>query len=159
MKTATITELKKELSAIPPAQLAALCLRLAKYKKDNKELLAYLLFEAHDEQNYIESVKAEIDEGFLEMSGDTLYITKKKLRKILRYTTKHIKYTGSRQAETELLLYFCTKIQKAGLLKQNSTTLNNLYEQQLKKIGKAIAAQHEDLQYDYQKQLDTLLRG
>lgn len=157
MKTATITELKKELSAIPPAQLAALCLRLAKYKKENKELLTYLLFEAHDEQGYIESVKAEIDNGFEDMSADSLYNAKKRLRKILRYTNKHIKYMGSKPAEAELLIYFCSCVKESGLLHHRSTALNNLYEQQLKKLVKVIALQHEDLQHDYQRQVEKLL--
>lgn len=156
MKAATISEIKKELSTLAPAELAALCLRLAKYKNDNKELLTYLLFEAHHEQGYVEAVKAEIDNGFTEMAGDKLYHAKKRLRKILRITNKHIRYTGSKQAEAELLIYFCTKMKQAGLLSSYSIQLNNLYEQQLKKIGKVIAAQHEDLQYDYQRQLDRL---
>ncbi|HVI48651.1 MAG TPA: hypothetical protein VM802_27530 [Chitinophaga sp.] len=158
MKTATINELKKELAEIPPAQLAALCLRLAKFKKDNKELLTYLLFEAHDEQVYIDSVKTEvIDEGMQDISGDNLYNAKKRLRKILRYTTKHIKYTGSKPAEAELLIHFCKCVKETGLLRKHSTALNNLYEQQLKKIGKVIATLHEDLQHDYQRELDRLL--
>ncbi|MBO9728468.1 MAG: hypothetical protein J7623_07490 [Chitinophaga sp.] len=156
MKAATISEIKKELSTLAPAELSALCLRLAKYKNDNKELLTYLLFEAHNEQGYVDAVKVEIDNGFTEMAGDKLYHAKKRLRKILRITNKHIRYTGSKQAEAELLIYFCTKMKQAGLLSSYSIQLNNLYEQQLKKIAKVIAAQHEDLQYDYQRQLDRL---
>lgn len=50
MKTATIAELKSELGNVPAPQLAELCIRLAKFKKENKELLTYLLFEAYDEE-------------------------------------------------------------------------------------------------------------
>ncbi|PSL42881.1 hypothetical protein CLV51_11098 [Chitinophaga niastensis] len=157
MKAASISEIKKELNSIPPAELAALCIRLAKYKVDNKELLNYLLFEAHDEQRYIESVKSEIDKGFADIGSDKLYNAKKRLRKILRITNKHIRYTSSKQVEAELLIYFCTKMKDAGLLSTYSIQLHNLYEQQLKKITKVIAVQHEDLQYDYQRQLDRLL--
>ncbi len=58
MRTATINELKKELGTVPHAQLVGeLCLRLAKYKKESKELLTYLLFEAHSLDGYIASVK------------------------------------------------------------------------------------------------------
>ena len=32
----------------------------------------------------------------------------------------------------------------------------NIYQNQLKKINKAIAAMHEDLQYDYLKEVETL---
>lgn len=156
MRTATITELKKELNAIPPAQLAELCLRLAKFKKESKELLTYLLFEAHDLDGYIASVKEYIDIEFASLSTTHLYHAKKTLRKILRITGKHIRFTGSKQAETELLLFFCQKMRRSGIRMDNSVQLSNLYLQQLRKIEKAIEAQHEDLQYDYRKQLDAL---
>lgn len=156
MKAAAISEIKKELSTLSPAELSALCLRLAKYKVDNKELLGYLLFDANDEQGYIASVKEEMDMGFREMTGDKLYHAKKRLRKILRLTNKYIRYTGSKQAEAELLIYFCKKMKLSGLLSYYSIQINNLYEQQFKKIGKVIAGEHEDLQYDYQQQLKEL---
>lgn len=156
MKAASISEIKKELSVLAPAELAALCLRLAKYKNDNKELLTFLLFEAHNEEGYITAVKEEIDNGFAEIASDKLYHAKKRLRKILRITNKYIRYTGSKQAEAELLIYFCTKMKQSGLLSSYSIQLHNLFEQQLKKIKKVVAAQHEDLQYDYERQLRQL---
>ncbi|MET3879747.1 hypothetical protein [Chitinophaga sp. OAE865] len=156
MKAASISDIKKELATLPPAELQALCLRLAKYKNDNKELLTYLLFEAHNEEGYIDAVKEEIDNGFIEMAGDKLYHAKKRLRKILRITNKHIRYTGSKPAEVELLIYFCTKMKLSGLLSSYSIQLNNLYDQQVKKITKTVATLHEDLQYDYLRQLERL---
>src|SRR5580658_3309068 len=107
MKTATVNELKRELVNIPPAQLTELCLRLVKFKKENKELLTYLLFEAADEQGYVISVKKEMDDQFLTINQSNLYFAKKTIRKILRITNKHIRYTGSRQVEVELLIHFC----------------------------------------------------
>jgi hypothetical protein len=156
MKTATIQELKQELQATSQTKLLDLCLRLAKFKKENKELLTFLLFEAHDEESYINSVKGLIDEGFTELPKSTSYLTKKGLRKILRITNRYIKYTGSKQAETALLIYFCTKMKNSGIKYQRSTMLNNIYEQQLKKIKSALQKLHEDLQFDYQQQLDEL---
>ncbi|MBW8687480.1 hypothetical protein [Chitinophaga rhizophila] len=156
MKAATVSELKKELQEVPPAQLVELCLRLAKFKKENKELLNYLLFESHDLQAYIEAVKQEMDAAFDDAPKQHAYFVKKHLRKILRTTNKHVKYTGSKQAEVELLLYFCTKVKKGGFKIGDSVALTKLYLQQVKKIEKAIAQQHEDLQYDYQRQLESL---
>jgi gas vesicle protein len=159
MKTASIHELKQQLNRVSPAQLAELCIRLAKYKKENKELLTYLLFEAHDLQAYIEAVKEEIDTAFATMSDANSYIVKKSLRKTLRMTNKHIKYTGSKQAEVELLIYFCTVLKNTGIPVHKSTALVNLWEQQLKKINKGIATMHEDLQYDYEKAVTQLSNG
>jgi hypothetical protein len=115
MKAATINELKQELNVISPAALLEICLRLAKYKKDNKELISYLLFESHDEAAYINSVKNNMDEQFALINKSNLYFAKKSLRKILRTTGKYIRYTGSKQAEVELLLYFCTSLVNSGI--------------------------------------------
>jgi hypothetical protein len=156
MKTATLSELKKELNTVAPKQILDICMRLAKYKKDNKELLTYLLFEAENEQAYIKGIKLQMDEQFSEMNKSNAYLAKKSLRKILRSTNKFIKYSGSKETEAELLIYFCSKVKKSGIRIDSNTVLTNLYQQQLKKIDKALSSLHEDLQYDYTKELERL---
>jgi len=156
MKAASISDIKQELSNLPPAKLLELCLRLAKYKKDNKELLNYLLFEAHDEQAYIINIKNEVEEDFAAINKSNVYFAKKSLRKILRTLAKHIRYTASKQAEVELLLHFCSTLKNSAIPLQRNTVLNNLYQYQIKKVAKVIATLHEDLQYDYLKDLDKL---
>jgi hypothetical protein len=157
MKTATLNELKQELSFLPASDLLDLCTRLARFKKENKELLTYLLFEANDEQSYIKSVKASIDADFEAIPKDNnLYLIKKSLRKILRNTNKYIRYTGSKTVEIQLLLYYCSLLKESGIAIHKSTALTNLFQMQLKKIGKTIKLLHEDLQYDYGKALEEL---
>ncbi|MES2890377.1 MAG: hypothetical protein V4725_00145 [Bacteroidota bacterium] len=156
MKAASINELKQELNLVSPSKLLELCVRLAKFKKDNKELLSYLLFDAHDEAGYIANVKLEMDDHFGEINKTNLYFAKKSLRKILRVTNKYIRYTGSKQAEVELLLYYCSSLSASGIAFKKNTALNNLYQGQLKKIAKVIGTMHEDLQYDYLRELDKL---
>ncbi|GGA87142.1 hypothetical protein [Puia dinghuensis] len=156
MKAATIQEIKQELQSLSPTRLSELCLRLAKFKKDNKELLTYLLFEAADEAAYIGAIKKEIDEEFAALPKPNLYLTKKSLRKVLRTTAKQIRYTGSPQAEVELLTYFLRKLRRSGIPFEDSPVLVNLYRQQLKKVRGVIAGMHEDLQYDYLKELRGL---
>ena len=157
MKASTVHELKNELKHRSAPQLIELCNRLARFKKENKELLTYLLFEAHDEQGYIQSVKDEVDAQFAEIPGsNSLYLQKKSVRKVLRTVNKYNRYSGIKTTEIELLLYFTKKLKASGIKYKSSTALNNLYESQLKKIGKLLPALHEDLQYDYQRQLDQL---
>lgn len=156
MKTASIQELKQELLALKPAKLTELCLRLARFKKENKELLTFLLFEAHDEESYIKSVKELINEGFTELPKPNLYLSKKTLRKILRITNRYIKYAGSKTAEVSLLIYFCQQMKSSGIAFEKSTVLNNLYEAQLKKIRAALKTLHEDMQYDFLRELEEL---
>jgi hypothetical protein len=158
MKAATLSEIKKELETLDQEQSQALCLRLAKFKKENKELLTYLLFEARDEQTYIDDIKHEVAELFGELSQLNVYYVKKSLRKILRIVNKHIKYSAVTTTELALRIYFCQQIKEAGLPIEKSTVLINLYDQQLKKIDQALGKLEEDLRYDYQSEIETLIR-
>ena len=156
MKLHSLSEIKDELGHIPPKELLAICLRLAKYKKENKELLNFMLFEAHDAQAYVESVKKEIDEQFLQINRSNLYYVKKTVRKILRTANKYIRHTASEEAEVEILVHFCSIYKKSGIPIHNSKALSNIYQGQLKKIHTAIEFLHEDLQYQYLKQVNEL---
>ena len=156
MRTASVNEIKQELNALKPADVKDLCLRLARYKKENKELLTYLLFEAHDQQQYIESVKHEVDEIFDTLPNSNLHLTKKTLRRILRSLNKYGRHTGSTQSQIEMLLHFCQKLKHSKIPVHKSTALENLYFQQLKKINKLLETIHEDLRFDYNKQLKAL---
>ena len=156
MKAASINEIKRELLEQDTKTVGELCMRLAKFKKENKELLTYLLFEAQDEQGYINNVKAEIDELFQTLPTGNVYYIKKGLRKILRIVNKQIKYSGNKQTELELRIYFCTKIKEAGVPLRSSTVLYNMNEQQLKKIKTVLKQLPEDLQYDYDRDVVSL---
>ncbi|MBP9103818.1 MAG: hypothetical protein KBF82_08155 [Chitinophagaceae bacterium] len=156
MKAATINELKQELLNEKPAKLVELCIRLARFKKENKELLTYLLFEAHDTEAYIKSVIQEMDSNFEIINKSNAYFVKKTLRKILRITNKFIRYSGSDIVATELLIHFCKTVQQMDRSITTNQVIINIYQNQLKKINKAIAAMHEDLQYDYLKEVKDL---
>lgn len=62
MKAASLAEIKRELKQRSPEELLTICLRLGRFKKENKELLTYLLFEAGDELSYIKLLKEDIDD-------------------------------------------------------------------------------------------------
>ena len=156
MKAATIQELKQELTNRPPKELVEICIRLTKYKKENKELLNYLLFESYDELGYTDTVKREMDEAFEELPKSTPYQNKKVLRKILRTVSRYSKFMASKQAEVELLIYFCEKVKATGIRMNKSAMLTNLYNQQLKKIHGVLESLHEDLRYDYLKRLSVI---
>ena len=156
MKGASVNELKKELITKTPAKLVELCVRLARFKKENKELLTYLLFEAHDLDGYISSVKKVMDSQLETVNKSNVYFVKKTLRKILRTTNKFIRYTGSAIAETELRIYFCVLVRSMNINTRKHQVIWNIYQNQIKKINKSISALHEDLQYDYNRELAKL---
>lgn len=156
MKAATINELKQELVNSSPTQLTELCLRLARFKKENKELLTYLLFEAHDTAGYIKSVKEEMDSQFEGMNKSNVYFVKKTLRKIIRTAAKYTRYSGLATVEIELLIYFLATMKNLNIPIDKNPVLTNIYQNQLKKVNKAIDTLHEDLQYDYLKEIKKL---
>ncbi|MEO6904586.1 MAG: hypothetical protein ABI315_15750 [Bacteroidia bacterium] len=157
MKTSSIHDIQKELKTLSLKQVQEVCLRIAKYKKENKELLAYLLFEAHDEKMYIETIKKEMDSLFTAINKTTAYTTKKGLQKSVRLLNRYIKYSESKTTEIELRIYFCKKIKTARIPLNENKIINNLYERELKKINLVISKLHEDLKYDYDQELITLL--
>ena len=156
MKAASINELKHELLTLPPKEVLELCLRLARFKKENKELLSYLLFEAHNEAGYVESIKKEIDEQFADVPRGNWYLAKKALRKILKAIGKYSKHTSTKVSEAEMLLHFCLNLKNSGIRFRSYKVLSALYDQQLKKLGVLVEQLHEDLRFDYKKQLDQL---
>ena len=94
MKAASLADIKRELKACDSEQLLAICLRLGRFKKDNKELLTYLLFEAGDEQGYISLLQEQIDDMMDEVNMSHLYYVKKGLQKIVRQLNKSLRYSG-----------------------------------------------------------------
>lgn len=156
MKAASINEIKQELVNLPPKKVLELCLRLARFKKENKELLSYLLFEADDENSYVQSVKKEMNDQFAELPKGNWYLAKKALRKILKGISKYSKHTTTKESEVEMLLHFCYLVKTSGLRYRSYKALSGLYDQQLKKLNTLVEQVHEDLRFDYKKQLEQL---
>jgi hypothetical protein len=156
MKPANVRLLKQALQSRPPEELIQICLRLAKFKKENKELLTYLLFEAQDEEGYIRNVQHEIDLQFEQVNTKSYYFIKKSVRKILRQVKRYIRYSQKKETEIELLLYFCSKLRAMKPSIARNRVLSNLYARQLQLIEKTIPKLHEDLQADYTMELEKL---
>lgn len=156
MKSSTLKELKTELQHRSHSELLELCLRLGRFKKENKELLTYLLFEASDESRYIESVKEYMDDQFEEVNTKSYYFIRKSIRKILTNVKKFIRYSKKKETEVELLLYFCTKLKAFRPSISRSVRLMNIYSRQLAMIQKTVETLHEDLQFDYQMEIERL---
>ncbi len=158
MKVSSISELKKELQLLSAKDLSELCVYIAKYKKDNKEYLDYLLFSSHDKEAFIKEVKEEIDLLFSSIDNKAnLYYIKKSLRKILRLINKYCKYIGNKALSAELHIYFCAKLKNSGIPFTKSQLIMNMYAQELKKINSLVATLHEDLQGDYTNEIEKIL--
>lgn len=156
MNAASVKEIKTGLEQLTQKELVEACLRLVKFKKENKELLTYLLFEEADEAGYISNVKDSLALLFEEVNRTNVSFAKKTLRKIVRTGNKYIRYSKEPATEAEILLYIAEMILSLGLNMKRNTALENIYLSVVKKIRKVAGAMHEDLQYDYLRQLDKI---
>ena len=158
MQTATIHQLKSELTVLNQKQLLQLCLRLARFKKENKELLTYLIFDAGDEENFRHVFKVDLEQQFNEINKSNVYWIKKSLRKILRTLDKFVRFSGNKETEIEFRLHFIRQISFHHLPIKRNKVLVNMYESQVRKIKIALEKVHEDLQHDYGIELDSILK-
>lgn len=156
---ASLQDIKNALKNMAPEEVQTLLLRLARHKKENKELLSFALFLEVDSAQFIKDVKHEIDVAFLSLNTGTAYMSMKGLRKILKLVNKFIKFSASREVETELIIYFCKKILESPVRLHSSTVLANLYQRQLERIYRAVEYLHEDIRMDYRSDLDLLSRN
>jgi len=156
MKAQSLSTIKKELKLQSQDDLIQLCLRLGRFKKENKELLSYLLFEAYDEDGYIASIEETLDEAFENINRDSYFYIKKSIRKILRQIKTYSRYSNNKTTEIELLLYFCRKLHNFTPSVFDNVALTNLYNRQIVSIKKKITVLHDDLQHDYMLELEEL---
>ena len=158
MKAASIVTLRKALAHLDRQALQQLCLRLARFKLENKELLTYLIFESEDELQYVQSIKSQLDKLFDEINTNRYFFIKKSVRKILRRIRKFSRYSNASETEVELLLYFCCKMKTIQPSIFDNKTLTNLYNRQVEASRKKTLKLHEDLQYEYQLQIEKLIQ-
>lgn len=156
MKTASLQEIKRDLLHRSESELMELCLKLARFKKENKELLTYLLFESENEELYRMGIKTYIDGEFESINKKNFYFVKKSARKILKEVKKYIRYSKNKETEVELLLYYCQKLQAFKPSTKRNKMLVNLFQRQVAMLEKKILLLHEDLQYDYTLELEKI---
>jgi hypothetical protein len=156
MKAYSAKEIKKEIELQSPKDLRDIIAHLARFKKENKELLTYLLFAREDEEAYIQSIQENMDELFEQMNTSSYFFIKKTARKILTQIKKFVRYSKKKETEIELLLYYCNRLVDIEPSIFNSTALTNIFQRQMAMIVKNLDAVHEDLQYDYQNDLKDI---
>ncbi len=157
MDTASIKQLKDTLSTLGREELTRLLLRIVKFKKENKELLTFLLFEADDLDAYVYEISLEIKNEFENYRLKTAYYKRKGCRRILRMLKKYIKYAADKEVEVRLLLAY------VAILAESKTFITDRVIQkiafrQLLLAEKSIVKLHEDLQYEYRLEFEELMQ-
>ena len=157
--TASLKIIKSELEQYSTKELITIITTVAKFKKENKELLTYLLFNSKDEADYIKEVKLEIDTTLEPVNRYNARFMLKLIRKTLRLTRKAIKFSGKPETEVQLLLHFCSVLKKKDLPCNRLKALDSIVDRLVLNITKSIKLLHEDLRYDYSIELREILPG
>jgi hypothetical protein len=156
MNPASISDIKKQLKEKSQGELIDVVLRLAKYKKENKELLSYLLFDADDEAQFVADMRDEMSESFAVINTSSVFLAKKTIRKVARNAAKVVKFSSIKSTEVELYLHFCRLLQSCPEYIQEHFAIQGIYARHRMKIEKAIDQLHEDVQFDYKQDLQNL---
>jgi uncharacterized FlaG/YvyC family protein len=156
MTSPKLNDLKKELQHLDVIKLRDVCLKLAKHKVENKELLNYLLFYEDTKDVYIGSIKEIIINEFDDLHP-SIYYVKKQLSKLIRIMNKHIKFISEKDKEIEIVLCFCDEFIKHPIVKAGYKALSMILYRQLKRANKILPKLNEDLHFDYQQIFDQLI--
>ncbi|RZS97589.1 hypothetical protein [Cecembia calidifontis] len=156
MQIPSLAEFKKELSYLDAKELTAIILELSKFSKDNKGYLFFRLFERDNPNLFVEMCKEDLDMAFMDANIKNYHLAKKSAQAIRRKLNKNLKLSKNKEAHIEMILYFCSQLKRYGFLAFRHPVIDNLYRVQLGKAEKLIEKLHEDLQYDFQIQLEEL---
>jgi len=156
MKPASLADIRKELKYLSEDDLRQLCLRLARFKLENKELLTYCLFESENEERYVSTVNDYLEEAFSEINTKNYYYIRKSVRKILKQLRKYIRYSGNKETEFLLHLKFsqCLTNLNPSIFKNNSLT--KLFIREIQILKTTLKKLHEDLQFEYVDEIEKL---
>jgi hypothetical protein len=157
MQIPSLAEIKKELSYLDKNELTGLLLELSKFSRDNKAYLFFRLFERDNPNLFIDMVKEDLDLAFMDANTKNYHLAKKSAQGIRRKLNKNLKLNKNKEAHVELILYFCKQLKQYGFLSFRHPVIDNLFKVQLGKAEKLIEKLHEDLQYDFQVQLEELM--
>ncbi len=148
--------IRDELSILSHKELVSIVTSMVKFRKENKELITYLLFDSKDEAGFVRSTIAEIDEA---MSSINRFNAKQQIKhicKVLRLIRKAIKISGKHDTAVQLLLHFCKIFKEKNIPIYRFKGLNLIWDRCLSQIETELTKVHEDLRYDYNYELSQL---
>ncbi len=151
----SLSDIRKELAYASPEELKSLCLRMARFKKENKEHLAFLLFQKN-EADFIKSVKAEISDALDDIHRIHAFQARKVLQKTLRTIVKYKKFCLSKVFEMEVMLHFIRSMQAKQISEYTSSYTGQFYKKQQLKLVKILESLDEELSMDYRDEVEDL---
>ncbi len=156
MNVLSIGEVKKNLKHLTDDELSALLIKLAKYKKVNKEYLSFLLLNESNEDLYVEEVKEHLTELLDNINQSSIQYAKKTLRKVLRVLKQCSAFSEKDVTQLELSVFFCNELNKLQRSIRNHSIVQGMYNREVTKIDKIMKCMHEDLVADYETEWSQL---
>lgn len=157
LNTASVKYIKEELSLLTNKELIGIIGSLIRFRKENKELVTYLLFDSKDELEFIRSVKKEMEAELEVVNRFNARNFLKLIRRTLRNTKKAIKFSGKPETEVQLLMHFLTLLMDKNLPFHRLKALMTIWDRTILNISKSVKLLHEDLQHDYSTELKALI--
>jgi hypothetical protein len=75
---------------------------------------------------------------------------------VLRETKQYARYSGNTETEVALLIHFCRLMRETHPQVLRSKTMRDLMARQIVLIKTRISTLHEDLQYDFEQELNMI---
>ncbi len=152
----SIKTIRDELSILSNKELIIMISALIKFKKENKELVTYLLFDSKDEGEYIRRITDETNTAMESVNRFNAKQQIKHIRKVLRNIKKAIKISGNHETAIRLLLHFCSIMKEKNLPIYRFKGINLIWERCIGQIESELLKIHEDLRFDYGVELKKL---
>jgi hypothetical protein len=150
MNVLSISEVKKNLKHLTDDELCVIMIKLAKFKKVNKEYLSFLLLNESNESLYVEEVKEHLTELLENVNQNSIQYAKKTLRKVLRVLRQCSDFSEKDVTQLDLSVFFCNELNKLQKSIRNHSIVQGMYNREITKIDKIMKGMHEDLVADYQ---------
>ena len=152
---APIKNIKEELQHLSYQELLNFTLHILKYKKENKELAHYLLFEKQDEDGYADKIISLIKVEFSTVNFSRPFFARKGFRRINRLASKYLKYSGEAETSLKVFIFLMNEISAAGKKYRYTNLTDKIVDQYLVKSKKIILTMHEDLQFEYENLINN----
>lgn len=159
MKPADSKDIKAALTKLESATLREIILRLARLKKENKELLTYILFDAADKEGYVAEINHYVTQQMGEVNVKSAHFARKSLRRILKTAWRLVKYSGDAECVIQVNLHLLEEMNKSKIPFGKSTALENIRSQVKAAIEKNLKLVHADLAHDFKRQLQKMENG
>ncbi|MFM7709422.1 MAG: hypothetical protein ACKO5C_00765 [Ferruginibacter sp.] len=151
-----VQELRKRTADLQTSELIQLLSRLMRFKRENKELVAYELFVRDQPEVWFSEIRESFNSELETMNTSHPYFMKKTMRKLIRRAKTYARYAGDPAIESELFCGLLEVFNEHHLHVHPSDIVRKIYYDTFTRLEKNISKLHEDLQYDFERRLADL---